>query len=220
MKNMKKFLAALLVLSMLFAMCGTALAAKFTEEQAAYGLFVAFTHSARGYEKPDLKSKTDIIVKEGSVGLLVDIRGDHWAKVVVTDGTLNAMEKTRELWFNTDYLRKIRRQKSAYIRCIFGSGGDDLSVRDTHIVLKALNGKRITTTGKVNLRKYGSLQGKSQGVIPKGTKLTCTGVVASDSRLVVFFQVRHNDKKYYVSAEYIKDWEDVILEALLEETGI
>ena len=220
MKNMKKFMAALLVLSMLATLCGTAFAEKFTKEEAAYGVFVKFIHSARGYDKPDLKSKSDIIIKHGSIGLLVEVKGDNWAKVVVTDGTMNAKGREKDLWVNTNNLKRVRKQKSAYIRCIFGSGGDDLSVRDTHIVLEALTGKRITTTGKVNLRKYGSLQGKSQGVVPKDTKLTCTGVVASDSRLVVFFQVKYNGKKYYVSAEYIKDWEDVIIEAFEAETGV
>lgn len=217
MKNMKKLMAALLVLSMITALCGTAFAAKFTPRQAAEGLFVEFTGSAYGYNSPRNSSRSDTIVKKGSVGLLVGLKGDKWCKVVVTDGTMNAMGQSKELWFGEKYLKKVKDQDYAYIRCIFSSGGNGLSVQEYTTSLEALKGKKIITSGKVNIRPYACLQGNSVGVVKKGKILTCTGVLGYDSRYVFFFQVKYNGKKRFVSAEFIKDWADIVVEALAQE---
>lgn len=220
MRNMRKFMAALLVLSMMMALCCTASAAKFTERQAAYGLFVEFTGNARGYKAANGGSATDTVVRKGSIGLLVDIEGDQWAKVVVTDGSMNAMGKEKALWFNVKDLEKAKRQKNCYIRCLFVSGGDGLSRQEDIMKFWGLVDKRITVAEKTSLRKHGSLQGKSLGTVKRGQSLTCTGVVAFDTRLVVYFQVKENGKKYFVNAEFIKNWKDVLIEALELEEGI
>ena len=221
MKNMKKLVAALLVLSMMLTLCGEAMAeAKFTKDQAAEGLFIEFTGTARGYKDHSTKNPSKITVKKGSVGLLDEIYGSKWAKVVITDGTMNSLGKDKALWFNTDYLKAAKDQENAFIACIFSSGGDNMSMKDYKTTLEALKGKKIVTTGRANLRKTGSLQGKSQAVVEKGTKLTCTGGIAFDSRTMGFFQVKYNGKKLWVSAGYIKNWFDVLMDAIAEEIGI
>ena len=189
MRNMKKLMAALLVLSMIVALCGTASAAKFTERQAAYGLFVDFTGNARGYNAANTASASGIVVRKGSTGLLVEIKGDRWAKVVVTDGSLNAKDRSKELWFDVKNLEKAKHQKKAYIRCIFTAGGDGLSMQEDTLSLSALKGRPIVVAEKTDFRKHGSLQGRSLGTVKRGTTLACTGRVAYDSRLVVYFQI-------------------------------
>ena len=218
MKNMKKLIAALLVLSIALALTGTAFAkAKFTKNQAAEGLFVKFNSNVYGYNDHRNSSKSKIIVRKNSVGLLVDTYGSKWAQVVVTDGAMNAMGKEKVLWFGVDSLEALEDQESGFISCTFGAGGSGLSEQEGVVKFKALKGKKITLTGKANLRKTGSLKGKSQGVVRKDQKLTCTGKVAYDSRLVVFFQVKYNGNKYYVSSEYVKNWANVIIDAAAEE---
>ena len=223
MKNIRKLIAALLVLTLVLSLTGTAFAkAKFTKKQAASGLFVKFTGTVYGYNKPYASRKSNVIVKKGSVGLLVGVHGSKWAKVLLTDGDMNARGKSKELWFGVDRLEKVKDQDSAYIRVIFASGGSNMSLRvkDGTVTFKSLKGKKIQTTGKVDLRKYSSLEGKSRGVVKKGKKLTCTGKVGFDSRLVVFFQVKYNGKQYYVSAEYIKNWEDILSDAMAAEWSV
>lgn len=223
MKNLKKLVAALLVLTFALAATGAAFAeAKFTEEQAAEGLYVEFKGTVHGYDKPRNSSKSKIMVKKGSIGLLTEIKGTKWAKVLITDGTMNAMGKSKELWFGTDKLEAVKDQDNAFIRVVFAAGGSGMSVEmeGDPLDVKYLKGKKLQTSGKVKLRKTPSLQGKCCGVVKKGVKLTCTGKLDFDSRLVVFFQVKYNGKKYFVSAEYLKNWEKVLMDAFEKELGI
>ncbi len=200
-RHIPRLVAALLVLSLALAMAGAALAApKFTKEQAKRGQFVKFTGSMYGYNKHRSSSKSNIIVRKGSVGLLINVYGSKWGKVVITDGTMNMEGKEKALWFNVDHLKAIG--KNNYIHCYFGSGGSNLSMRGEHSGKSDLLKGKIKITGKANLRKHYSLEGKSQGTVKKGKKLTLTGRYGVDSRDVIFYQVKYKNKKLYVSQAY------------------
>ena len=72
----------------------------------------------------------------------------------------------------------------------------------------------VKTTGKVNLRSGWSLMSSRKSSIRKGEKVTLTGKWGADTRYVVFFEVRYNNKKGYVSQEYLKSGDAMALRAL------
>lgn len=223
MKNLKKLVAALLALTFVLGMTSVAFAApKFSKSDVESGLFVKFTGTVYGYKSASTAKRSDIIIRKGSVGLLTKLSGTKWGKVIITDGEMNATGKEKALWFKVDKLEEVEDQDTAYICCYFASGGDNMSLESEGkpIKFKYLKGKKVKLSGNANLRKTASLKGKSCGVVRKGQKLTCTGLVDFDSRVVVFFQVKHNGKKYYVSTQYLKNWADVLLKAIEEEGGI
>ena len=209
MKNLKKFVAALLVLTMVLATGSVAFAssAKFTKKDVDNYTWLKFDGSLYAFDKPKFSSKTNIIVKKGSAALLLDVSKDgKWAELLLSLYT--ARNQTVTKWFRTDKLSIAGNSSTDYKygRVIFASGGSDMS--DEFLRLKKKIGqytnKTVVTTGKVNLRKTASLKGKSLGIVKKGEKVKLTGIVGMDWFGVVFFQVNYKGKTYFVSGEYLK----------------
>ena len=197
MKFSKKILAAVLVLALAMSMVA-ALAATLKTD------YVKFKGSAYGYEKAGSK-KTKFIVKKGSVGYNLGSKGD-WTLVCLG---VDANDKNhKDLWFASKYLKETDAESS---RIIYAAGGSGRSYPDAES-MEYFNpkGKKIKATGKCNIRKTPSLLGKSLGVFKKGTKMTPTGYVYTDSRNVKWYEVKF-DWKYnnkidmnvaYVSSAY------------------
>ena len=208
MKNLKKFVAALLVLTMVLATGSVAFAssAKFTKEDAVgeKTIWVKFTGNLYAYDKPKAGSRTDIIVKKGSEAMLFDVSKDgKWVKLALSlfSGKSDGVTK----WFRTDKLKKT----SGYSdigRVVFASGGSNMSTEAIRLDTKIgkYTNKTVKTTSRVNLRKTASLKGKSQGVVKKGEKVKLTGIVGMDSCGVVFFQAKYNGKTGFISEQYLK----------------
>ena len=209
---MKKLVAALLVLTMVLAMCSVAFAApQFTEDDI--GKRVKFKGSLSGYDKPLNSAKSKVIIRKGSVSQITDVKGDKWVKVAITFKLGEDYDSVpdKQLWFGQDKLELTKQSWSDVVFAAGGSGNSEEIWRSK--VFKSLVGKIVKTSGKVKLRKTASLAGKCQGVVKKGTKLKLTGIVGADSRGICFFQVKYNGKKYFVSAEYIKNGYDIFAEA-------
>ena len=196
MKSMKKFVAALLVLTMVLALASTAFAYK----EVPYSKMVKFTGSAWGYEKVTNnygKNKSSVALRKGTIGLVVAKKGD-WYKIWIP---ARAGKDPEYLWFNKKYVKEGDYDYSYYFFSSGGSGrSGELFANSGYSFAK----KVVKTSGKVNLRKTASLAGKSQGVVKKGKKVTLTGKAGVDSRGAVFFEVKSSGKKGYISQEYLK----------------
>ena len=197
MKSMKKFVAALLLLTMVLALASTAFATK--EEE--YYKYVKFTGSAYGYEKVTNnygKNKSSVALRKGSIAYVVAKKGD-WYKIWIHGRGKNDDEA---LWFNKKYVKELK--EYADTKLIYSSGGSGRSHEWYVDSGFSFAKKAVKTSSKVNLRKSASLAGKSQGVVKKGQKVTLTGKAGVDCRGIVFFEVKYNGKKGFISAESLK----------------
>lgn len=203
--DMKKLIAALLLMAMVLSLGSVAFAkAKFTQAdvESEDAVYAKFTGNLYAYNKAG-SGKTSIIVKKGSSALVVGVHGKNWVRLLLT--LVDAKGKPVAKWFRTDKL-KVDKGELKHGRVIFSSGGSNMSTMFSKLDKKIAKykNKTVKTTGKVNLRKTPSLKGESQGVLPKGKHVKLTGIVGMDNLGVVFFQVKHHGKKYFVSEAYLK----------------
>jgi len=203
MKNMKKFVAALLVLTMVVALASTAFATKVV----AADKYVEFKGSAWGYGKVTNdygKNKSGIGLRKGSVAHVVATKG-KWLQIEIpARGNTGTYEL---LWFNGDYTKKTS-ATSTFL--LYSSGGSDRSQADDEnygTVLKKYSKLRIKSGRRTNVRSTPSLKGKSLGVIGKGhgytVKLAKDHKVGVDTRGVLFYHIQYKGKDAWVSAVYV-----------------
>lgn len=208
MKNMKKFLAALLVLTMVLAMSSVAFAAKAKFTKKDIGTSVKFTGSLYGYDKHCAYKKSNVIVKKGSIAVIKSVYGKKWVELELTeDGKVTK-------WFGVDKLKGVADEPLT--RVIFGSGGAGISKPEGEIsdVVKAYKNKKVKTTGKVKMHKNPSLSGKKLLSVPKGKKVTLTGRVGMDNCGVLFFEAKYKGQKGFISMGYLDVKTDAGFEAL------
>ena len=198
MKSFKKFVAALLVLTMVLAMSSVAFAAKAKFTKKDIGTSVEFTGSLYGYDKHCAYKKSNVIVKKGSIAIIKSVYGKKWVELELTeDGKVTK-------WFGVDKLKGVA-DMPLYARVIFGSGGAGISKPSGDIsdVVKAYKNKKVKTTGKVKMHKNPSLSGKKLLSVPKGKKVTLTGRVGMDNCGVLFFEAKYKGKKGFISMGYL-----------------
>ena len=195
MKNMKKIVAALLVLTMVMALAGTAAMAA----SKWVGNYVVLTEDANAYTGPKSSKKTDSVAKEGSRGLCVDTCGSY-AKVVVNmgDGTT--------AWFKKCDLDVDANQDLPVILFIWAKGGKGMSkcLKNTIGTNKAIFHGKIKVTGHTNLRKNPGMKFKSQGVVEKCDKLKLTGRYGYDNRPIAWLEVCKDGKKLWISTMFVE----------------
>ena len=200
MKNMKKFVAALLVLTMVLALCTTAFAYK---EKEYFGVF-QFKGSAWGYDKVTNqygKGRSNICLRKGSI-VYVEAQKGKWNKVWIP-GRIGKPGEYK--WFNGDYMKELKDYTGGSVY-IYASGGSSRSEQQGDVIYtKSLKGLKVKTSGKVNLRKTASLKGKSLGTVKKGKKVRLTGNWGYDTRGIWFFEVKANGKKGFISEIYIDE---------------
>ena len=215
MKSMKKFVAALLVLTMVLAMTSVAFAYKEKKIGDDDGVLMKFVGSAWGYHKVTNnygKSKSSVCIRKGSRAFAVAKKGD-WYKIRIP--ARGKEGKFDTLWFNKKYIKKVTADIDVP-HIIFGSGGGGRSTKFTELSnCSVLKNKKVKTTGKTNLRSTWCLKGKSLGTVKKGAKVTLTGKWGGDSRYFIFFEVSYNHKKGYISEGYLQNGEKLALKALL-----
>ena len=186
MRLMRKILAALLVTVLL------------TSVAALAETYVKFTGDAVGYKRAGSR-KTDVVVKKGSVSYTEkDSIGKKWTKLFVDEDT--------ELWFKSSLLKKTDDDE---MKVMFVSGGNGRSTfdedDDENISAYKTGKKYVYATGKCNIRKSPSLEGKRLGTFKKGTQLKYLGKRAEDDRGVHWYKVKTSGGKTgWVSEAYAK----------------
>jgi hypothetical protein len=189
---MKKFVAMLLVLTMVIALaCTTAMAASRLE-----GKFVVLTEDSNAYTAAKSSKKTASVAKEGSHGYCVDTCGKY-AKVIVNaaDGTYAWFKKCNLVVVDIDT-----------ILFVWAKGGKGMSccMKNSIDTDKALFHGKIKVTGHTNLRKNPGMKFKSQGVVEKCDKLKLTGRYGYDNRPIAWLEVCKDGKKLWVSTMFVE----------------
>ena len=178
---MKKFIAALLVLTMLVATVAFA-----TD-------YVKFTGTATGYNKRG-SGKTGTVIKKGSVAEVNQWNSDKsWVQVILDSKT--------KLWFKAKYVKEDKSASAAKI--VYAAGGTNRSEVGSEIAMTGFT--KVRATGKCNIRATASLRGKSLGTFKKGMRFDFTGKVSTDSRGVDWYSVRTDSgANAWVSSVYCK----------------
>ena len=189
---MKKFLSALLVLTMVLAIAGSAMAAtKFTLYK-----MVEFKCDSNAYSAAKASKKTNNVVAKGSRAQVRCVSG-KFVKLRV-----NRASK-KEMWFKACDLKNTNKTDT---KVVWAKGGRGMSSRDWTDPIKTYDfakGKYVKVSGHTNLRKTPSLHCKSQGVVEKCTLLKATGRYAEDDRDVCWEEVCYKGKKLWVSDNFL-----------------
>jgi len=194
---MKKFVSILLVLTMVLALAGTAMAAcKITKNT-----WVFFCKDANAYTAARSSKKTNNVVQKGSHAWCDRVCGDY-ARVIV-----NVDDNTKR-WFKVSTLKEYEEADEypmTYV--VWAKGGHGMSESVDTTKVSGLKGLYVKVTGHTNLRKDAGMECKSQGVVEKCTLLKCTGKVGYDNRyqgIYNWIQVNHKCSKVWVSSNFVK----------------
>ena len=194
---MKKLVSMLLVLTMVLALAGTAMAAcKITKNT-----WVFFEKDANAYTAARASKKGNSVVQKGSHAWYDKVCGDY-ARVIV-----NVADNTKR-WFKVSALKEYEEADEytqTYI--VWAKGGHGMSESVDSTKVSGLKGMYVKVTGHTNLRKDAGMECKSQGVVEKCTLLKCTGKVGYDNRyqgIYNWIQVNHKCKKLWVSSYFVK----------------
>jgi len=188
---MKKFVSALLVLTMVLAVAGSAMAA------AKFELYkmVEFKCDSNAYTAAKASKKTNNVVQKGSVAQVRCVSGKY-VKLRV-----NQAAKT-EKWFKACDLKKTNATR---IHVVWAKGGKGMSTKKGGIddFSYLYKGLYVKVSGHTNLRKTPSLHCKSQAVVEKCALLKLTGRVGGDDREVQWFEVCYEGKKLWISWNFV-----------------
>ena len=213
MSKMKKLVAALLVLTMVLALAGSAMAS------CKIKLYdcVKFTKNTVAYNCKGGKA-TSTIVRKGSYALVKRVCND-WVELYLDPLDINV---TR--WFKTANLvvdnkgKKLADDTYFYIYVIYSQGGvgkssqlfvyddedptDEFDYNDVRISDDCY--KHVKATAKVWLHREASLK-KNYGVaLHKDDKVTYRRKWGIDTREIIFYGVKYKGKCLWVSSAYSK----------------
>ena len=193
---MKKFVSVLLVLTMVLALAGTAMAACKIEKG-----WVVFTKDANSYNAARASKKTNNVVQKGSIAWCDRVCGDY-ARLIV-----NEKEQTKR-WFKCSALKNVE-EGVTYV--VWAKGGRKMSESEDKITwIEGIKGLYVKVIGHTNLRKNPGLECKSQGVVEKCDLLKVTGYIGRDDRLHGYsgmynwIQVCKKGKKLWVDTSFVK----------------
>ena len=201
MKSLKKFVAALLVLTMVLAMTSVAFAYK--EKALDEDTFVKFKGNAWGFKKVSNNIGRDkkVIVRKGSVARAVAVKGD-WYKIAIPKR--NKITKNDYFWFNKKYA-KIDKSATEEDPLIISTGGTNRSVVEEGVFkTPSLAKMKVKVTGTADMRKTPCLKDWSIGFARKGKTVTLTGKWGVDTLHNRYFQVKYGGKKGYIIGGYIR----------------
>ena len=217
MKDMKKLIAALLVLALALALNGAALASC----QFSKGTRVEFKRNAAAYFDHYNCEKSDTVVRKGSIAVVRRTYGDNWVELY-----LNAGDESKTAWFKTSSLKKTckvveieagSKTWEVYVFVCYAKGGENGS--DTYMGPFNDSGKwfddggyrisencykRVKATGNVWMHKEPSLNRQCKTALRKNDKVSYRRKWALDDRLVPFYGIRYRGKCLWVSAQYSK----------------
>jgi len=204
---MKKLVAALLVLTMVLALTGTAFAAcKFQ-----VGDSVKFIKNTVAYSAPRDSKDTDTIVRKGSIAVVADTCGSKWVKL-----QLNYNDASKTGWFKADDLKATKKVVTISfagipivttpIYVIYSNAGvGGSSVLFTNIVDDVTPcGRRVEAKAKVWMHYQPCLKKNYGRALHKGDRVKYRYMVGMDDRFVGFYGIRYKGKCLWVSSEYTK----------------
>ena len=189
--TMKKFLSMLLVLTMVLAIAGGAMAAcKFKK-----GDWIQFKCDSNAYNAAKSSKKTNNVVAKDSLAQVMCVSGDY---VKVRVNVASKIDK----WFKACDLKKAPNDIAGITWVVWAKGGKGMSTRDWSYKIsywKEIAGLYVKSSGHTNLRKTPSLNCKSQATFEKCELLKLTGNRALDNRGVLWFEVCYKGKKLWLS---------------------
>ena len=187
---MKKFIAALLALTMMLSLASVAMAAC----DIKAGMWVEFKRDSAAYTAASSSKKTASEVRKGSTAKCVAVCGKY-AKLEVnkTAGTCR--------WFKTCDLKE---SEYSVTLVVWAKGGKGMStcLPGSIDTLPEIKGFYVKVSGHTNLRKNPGMKFKSQGVVEKCDKLKMTGYVGMDNRPVLWLEVCKGGKKLWLSEAF------------------
>ena len=188
---MKKIIAALLLLTMVLALAGSAMAAC----NIKANMWVEFKKDATAYTAAKSGKSTKNVVQKGSHAWCTKVCGKY-AKVLV-----NEIGETY-CWFKTADLKATDKE---YTRVIWAKGGKGMStcLPGSIDTLPEIKGFYVKVSGHTNLRKNPGLKCRSQGVVEKGDLLKLTGRYGGDNRGALWMEVCRKGKKLWLSMYFI-----------------
>jgi len=213
---MKKLVAALLVLTMVLALTGSAFA-----ESICVGDYVKFTKNGYAYSEPKSYKKVsdpEVIVRKGSFAKAIAKKGDY-VFLQLTPGYLtedlgNTYEVDTGLyawgyWFKKGVLDTIKKDAHKYISVVFANGGNGKSklayenVPDAGLTeLNPCYKKHVKATAKVWMHYHASLSSSYGKALHNGDKVTYRRVYGYDTRGQRFWGIKYKGKCLYVSDAY------------------
>ena len=215
---MKKLVAALLVLTMVLALTGSAFA-----ETIGVGDYVKFTKNGYAYsEQKSYKKVSDpeVIVRKGSTAYVVAKKGDY-VFLQLTPGYLtedlgNTYEVATGLyawgyWFKKGDLDTVKKDYHKTIAVTFSNGGNGKSktgaknIPDAGLTqLTDYCKKHVKATAKVWMHYSPSLSASYGRALHKDDKVTYRRVYGMDTRGLIFWGIKYKGKCLYVSSAYSK----------------
>jgi hypothetical protein len=215
---MKKLIAALLVMTMVLALAGSAMA-----EHICVGDFVKFTKNGYAYSEPKAYKKVsdpEVIVTKGSVAYVIAKKGDY-VFLQLTPGYLtedlgNTYEVATGLWawgywFKKSVLDTVKKDYHKEIKVVFGNGGNGKSkvlgknIPDAGLTqLTDSCKKHVKATAKVWMHYNPSLSSSYGRALHKDDKVTYRRVYGMDTRGQLFWGIKYKGKCLYVSGAYSK----------------
>ena len=205
---MKKIIAALLVLTMVLALTGSALA-----DHLCAGDYVKFKKNAYAYSEPKSSKKIDdpyIIVSKGSYAKVIAKKGDYVFLQLTPGYYSEDLGNTYEVesglwawgyWFKTSDLSEC---KTEIILVRFSNGGNGKSKPTGDIVEDTVNvcKDHVKADAKVWMHKTPSLSNSYGRALHKGDKVKYRHLLGTDTRGVVFYGIRYKGKCLWVSCLY------------------
>ncbi|MBR3273288.1 MAG: hypothetical protein IKF98_05175 [Clostridia bacterium] len=195
---MKRIVAALLVLTMVLALAGTALASSCITA----GMWVEFKKDTPAYTEPKSSKKTTNLVQKGSTAWCDKVCGNY-ARVIVNE------KADTKCWFRIGDLCKADTYH-AFTRVVWARGGQGMSTcrKDSITYIGAIKGFYVKVSGHTNLFRNPGMKFSSQGMVEKGKLLKLTGYCGFDDRDVMWVQVCYKGKKVWLSTNFVKSRSD------------
>ena len=198
---MKKLIAALLVLTMVLALTGSAMAASI-----CVGDYVKFTKNSYAYTAPHSDKRAsdpEVIISKKSVGQVIDkYNGYYYIRLtpVLADGSFYAC------WFKKGDVKL-----SSYVEGTidgvavrFSNGGNGFSYPALGALRDVVNPDlcHVKADAKVWMHWTPSLRNSYGKALHEGDKVKYRHVYGMDTRGVLFYGIRYSGKCLFVSSLY------------------
>ena len=187
---MKRFIAAFLVLTMIFALSATAMAAT----QYAEGDWVVLRRDATAYSAAKSSKATGSVAERGSVAKVVKQNGE-FVKVKVA----LSKDSNKTTYFKKSDLKRYTGKSEPMILIYWVKDGTGMSRSLDWIDDYYPKMTKVRVTRTTDLRKTNGLEYKSRGVVEKGEVLEYLGKMGYDDRGVGWYKVRKGGKTLWIS---------------------